>query len=75
MEAEWGLFPKNKKWETQKGFYAQEPHRALLGYSINLHVPSPEIVYETRIQVQMAYWESNSKKDLEKCEKKNKDPN
>ena len=37
MEAEWGPFPKNKKWGTQKGFCAQEPHRALLGYSIRAH--------------------------------------
>ena len=33
-EAEWGPFPKNKKCGTQKGFYAQELHRALLSYSI-----------------------------------------
>ena len=32
VEAEGGLFPKNKKWGTHKGFCAQDPHRALLGY-------------------------------------------
>ena len=32
-EAEWGPFPKNKNWGTQKGFCAQEPHKALLGYT------------------------------------------
>ena len=35
MEAERCLFPKNKKWGTQKGFWAQEPHRALFSYKIN----------------------------------------
>ena len=24
--------PKNRKWGTQKGLCAQEPHRALLGF-------------------------------------------
>ena len=36
METEWGPFPKNKKWGAQKGFCAEEPHRALLGY-ITIH--------------------------------------
>ena len=31
MEAEWAPCPKSKKWGTQKGLCAQEPHRALLG--------------------------------------------
>ena len=31
-EAEGGPFPKYEKWGTQKGFCAQEPRRALLGY-------------------------------------------
>ena len=35
MEAEWGPFPKNKKWGTQKGFCAQEHPWALLGFSTN----------------------------------------
>ena len=30
MEAEWSLFPVIKKWGTQKGFCAQEPHRVVL---------------------------------------------
>ena len=30
-EAECSLFPVIKKWETQKGFCVQEPHRVLLG--------------------------------------------
>ena len=34
MEAEWDPVRKNKKWGTQKGFCAQEPHRALPGYNI-----------------------------------------
>ena len=29
-EAEWGPFPKNKTWGTQKGFCAQETHRPCL---------------------------------------------
>lgn len=37
--------------------------------SINLDWVSPKIVPEARIQVQMVYLESNSKKDLDKCEK------
>lgn len=36
LDAEWSLFPTNKKWETQKGFCAQEPHRVLLGSIILL---------------------------------------
>ena len=32
MEAEQSLFPVIKKWGTQKGFCAQEPHRVLLGF-------------------------------------------
>lgn len=32
LEPERGLFPKTQKG-TWKGFWAQEPHRALLGYS------------------------------------------
>ena len=36
MEAEWGLFPKNKKWGAQRGFCARKPHRALLSYSFLL---------------------------------------
>ena len=36
MEVERGPFPKNKKWGTQKGFCAQEPHRALSGYKVNV---------------------------------------
>ena len=38
MEAEWGLFPKNKKWRTQKIFCAKEPHTALLGYTTNMNI-------------------------------------
>ena len=33
MKAKSGPFSKNKKWGTQKGFSAQRPHGALLGYS------------------------------------------
>ena len=33
MVAEQGAFPKNKKWETQKSFCTQEPHKAVLGFS------------------------------------------
>ena len=33
MESEWGPFPKNKKWETQEGSCAQEPHKTLLSYT------------------------------------------
>ena len=29
------LFPKNKKWRTQKGLCAQEPHREVLCYTRN----------------------------------------
>ena len=32
MEAEQSLFPVIKKWGTQKGFCAQEPHRVLPGF-------------------------------------------
>ena len=32
MVAEWGPFPKNKKWGTQKGSCAQDPHRAVPGF-------------------------------------------
>ena len=32
MEAEWGLILKKKKWGTQKGFCAQEPHRAMTSF-------------------------------------------
>ena len=46
MEAEGGPFPKNKKWGIQKGFCAQEPHRAVFGfktttYSSFLLFPTP----------------------------------
>ena len=34
MEAEGSLFPVIKKWRTQKGFCALEPHRVLLGNSM-----------------------------------------
>ena len=34
MEAEWSLFPTNKKWGTQKGFCAQKPHMVLLSFKI-----------------------------------------
>ena len=38
IEAEWSLFPVIKEWEVQKGFYAQKPHRVLLGITvINIH--------------------------------------
>ena len=30
---DWSLYPTSKKWGTQKGFYAQEPHRSLLCFS------------------------------------------
>ena len=33
VEAEGGLFPENKRCGIQKGFFAQEPHRALLSYT------------------------------------------
>ena len=32
------LFPANKKWGTQKGFCAQEPHMILLGFSTNSYM-------------------------------------
>lgn len=31
MEAEGGLFPRNKKWGTQKALHAQYPQRVLHG--------------------------------------------
>ena len=34
----WGPFPKNKKWRAQKGFCAQESHRAVLSFIKN-YVP------------------------------------
>ena len=36
LEAERGPFPKNKKWGAQRGFCAQEPHKAMLSYKILL---------------------------------------
>ena len=36
MEAEWNLFPVIRKRGTQKGFYAQEPQRVLLGTTRSL---------------------------------------
>jgi len=33
LEAEGGPFPKNQKWGTQRGLYAQEPCKILLGYT------------------------------------------
>ena len=33
MEDEWGPFPKIKQSGTQKGFHAQQPNRALVGYT------------------------------------------
>ena len=35
----WNLFPTNRKWETQKNFLAQKPHRVLLGF---MFLVSPE---------------------------------
>ena len=31
----WSLYPENKKLGTRKGFWAQEPHRVLLGFNIS----------------------------------------
>ena len=33
MVAEWGPFPKKEKWGAPKGSCAQEPHRAMSGFT------------------------------------------
>ena len=37
------LFLVKKKWGTQKGFCAQEPHRILLGFSTNSYMRAPSL--------------------------------
>lgn len=47
-EAKQGLFPKTKKWETQK-IYAQEPHRALLGFKLREGVGCSTVSVEVSV--------------------------